>query len=377
MPTKPVLSPRIQKSPYFDATVRHGATDFMVYNKMYLPFGYADPEIEFRNTIEHVTLWDVAVQRIVEINGPDALRFTDLLTPRDLTGCAPGCCKYVLITAPDGGILNDPVLLRPAEDRFWLSRADNDVLLWAQGVAVNAGMNVTVGEPDVAPLQIQGPKSRAVVGALFGDAIASLGYYRLAESEFEGVPLVISRTGWSGELGFEVYPLNSSRAEQLYEAIMEAGRPHDISPAAPGRIRRIEAGILDYGTDMDATTNPFEIGLERLVDLEGEADFIGKAALARIKAEGITRKLAGVRIEGAPLAYNQEPWPVMDGDTRIGQATSCVHSPRLGDNIGLAMVRLPFAAPGTTLRIETPDGPRAATVCKTPFFDPKKELARE
>lgn len=367
---------RIRRSPFFEATRRYGVTAFSVYNRMYLPMWYSDPETEFWNLVDNVTLWDVAAQRIVEITGPDALAFTNLLTPRDLSECAVGQCKYVVITAPDGGILNDPLLLRLDEDRFWLSRADGDVLLWARGVAVNAPMDVEIGEPDVAPLQIQGPKSRRVMKGLFGDDVTELDYYQCTRAELDGIPLVVSRTGWSAELGYEIYLRDGTRADELWEAIMAAGAPFGISPAAPSRIRRIEAGILDFGADMDASTNPFEVGLDRLVDLDGDADFIGKAALRRIKTEGVTRKVAGVEIHGEPLSSNEHPWPLHHGARRVGQITSCVYSPRLAKNIGLAMLALARTDPGTELTVETPGGTRAATVVEKPFVDPKKTLAR-
>ena len=376
MTAKLFLSPRIRKSPFFAATQRYGATEFSVYNKTYLPMAYSDPETEFWNLINNVTLWDVAAQRIVEITGPDALAYTNLLTPRDLTKCAVGQCKYVVVTSDTGGILNDPVLLRLGENRFWLSRSDSDILMWIKGVAVNVRMDVEIREPDVAPLQAQGPKSRAVMESLFGAGITDLGYYECRETELNGIPLAVSRTGWSAELGYEIYLRDSGRADDLWEAIMAAGEPFGISPAAPSRIRRIEAGILDYSVDMDADTNPFEVGLERTVDLDQDADFIGKAALRRVKSEGITRKLVGVEIHGKPLPANERPWPVRHDGPPVGEITSCVHSPRLGKNIGLAMLALPQTTLGTDLTVETPTAARAATVVEKPFVDPKKTLAR-
>ena len=244
MTAKLFLSPRIRKSPYFEATRRYGVKEFSVYNQMYLPMGYSDPETEFWNLVNNVTLWDVAAQRIVEITGPDALAFTNLLTPRDLNKCAVGQCKYVLITSQEGGILNDPLLLRLDEDRFWLSRADGDILLWAKGVAVHARMEVQIREPDVAPLQVQGPKSKAVMERLFGAGIGDLAYFRCTETELDGIPVAVSRSGWSAELGYEIYLRDGARGDDLWEAIMAAGAPFEISPAAPSRTRRIEAGTV-------------------------------------------------------------------------------------------------------------------------------------
>ena len=377
MSTEFVLSPRFRRSPFYEATVRHGVKGFSIYNKTYLPMGFTDPETEFWQLVDGVALWDVAGQRIVEISGPDGFAFANLLVPRDLNKSAVGQCKYVVVTAPDGGILNDPVLLRLEENRFWLSRADSDILMWAQGVAVFAGMDVEVREPDVGTLQLQGPKSRDVAVALFGADVAELAYYDLVETALDGMPLVVARTGWSAELGYEIYLRDTARADELWEAIMAAGSAHGIAPGCPSRIRRIEAGIYDYSVDIDAAINPFEVGLGRLVDLDQENDFIGKAALRRIAAEGVTRKLVGIEVDGAPLHYNDYRWPATRGATAIGHVTSCVYSPRLEKNIGFAMLDLAHSALGTEIEVAPPDGPRRAVVVEKPFFDPKKHLSRD
>jgi Glycine cleavage system T protein (aminomethyltransferase) len=259
---------QIRKSPYFDATVRWGAQGFSVYNHMYIPRDFGDPEQNFWNLVNDAILCDVAVERQVEITGPDAAEFVQLLTPRDLSTCAVGQCKYVLITNAEGGILNDPVLLKLAEDRFWLSLADSDILLWAQGVAINSGLDVTIFEPDVSPLQLQGPKSGDIMYALFGDAMLDLRYYWASEFELDGIPLIISRTGWSSELGYEIYLCDGSKGDQLWETLMRVGGPMGLKPGHTSTIRRIEGGMLSYHADMDSQTNPFELGLDRLVPLQ-------------------------------------------------------------------------------------------------------------
>ena len=266
---------QIRKSPYFDATVRWGAKAFSVYNHMYIPRDFGDPERNFWNLVTTAILCDVAVERQVEITGADALRFTQMLTPRDLSSMAVGQCKYVLITNAEGGILNDPILLRLAKDRFWLSLADSDILLWAQGLAVHSGMDVAIREPDVSPLQLQGPKSRDIMQSLFGDGILDLRYFWLREMELDGIPLVVSRTGWSSELGYELYLQDSSRGDELWERIMAAGAPYGLQPGHTSTIRRIEAGMLSYHADMDAGTNPYELGLGRLVDLDTDRRLLG------------------------------------------------------------------------------------------------------
>jgi len=309
---------QIRKSPFFDATVRWGATGFSVYNHMYIPRDFGDPVANFWNLVNAATLSDVAVERQVEITGPDALRFTQLLTPRDLSQCAVGQCKYVLITNAAGGILNDPVLLRLDEKHFWLSLADSDILLWAQGVAVNSGMDVEIREPDVSPLQLQGPKSGKIIHTLFGESIERLRYYWLDEFELDGIPLIISRTGWSSELGYEIYLRDGTRGDELWERIMAAGKPFGLAPGHTSSIRRIEAGMLSYHSDMDIDTNPFELGLERLVNLDMEAGFIGKAALNRVAREGVSRLQVGLEIDGDPLpGPNNEFWPILLKNSRL------------------------------------------------------------
>jgi aminomethyltransferase len=368
---------RLRRSPFFEATQRYGAQGYTVYNHMLFPIRFADFEEEYWHLLHHVTLWDVSVERQVEITGPDAFAFADLLTPRDLAKCAVGQGKYVLITAEDGGIVNDPVLLRLGENHFWLALADSDVLLWARGVALRSGMRVRITEPDVSPLQIQGPRSREVVQALFGEAAAGLRYYRFLETALDGIPVVVTRTGWTGELGYEVYLRDGARGEELWERIMEAGRPYQIRPAGPSDIRRIEAGILNWGADMTLETNPYEVGLERLVDANKHADYIGREALARIRAAGVERRLVGIEIEGERIEMNAVPWRVAAGGEPIGRVTSAIHSPRLKKNIGYAMVPVRHAAPGTALSVEIPGaGERRATVVPMPFIDPKKEIPR-
>jgi aminomethyltransferase len=368
---------QIRKSPYFDATVRWGATGFSVYNHMYIPRDFGDPVANFWNLVNAATLSDVSVERQVEITGPDAARFTQLLTPRNLSQCAVGQCKYVLITNADGGILNDPVLLRLGENHFWLSLADSDILLWAQGVAVNCGMDVEIREPDVSPLQLQGPNSGKIMQDLFGESIGELGYYWLDEFELDGIPLIVSRTGWSSELGYELYLRDGTRGDELWERIMAAGKPHGLVPGHTSSIRRIEAGMLSYHSDMDIDTNPFELGLGRLVDLDMAADYIGKAALSRIAREGVSLLQVGLEIDGDPFAGpNNEFWPISVFGQRIGQVTSAIYSPRLEANIALAMVQIDNSSIDSRVEVVTPDGSRNARIVPKPFYDPRKNLAK-
>ena len=367
---------QIRKSPYFESTVKWGATGFSVYNHMYIPRDFGDPEQNFWNLIEKSILCDVAVERQVEITGPDAYKFTQLLTPRDLSNIEIGQCKYVLITNNEGGILNDPVLLRLAENHFWLSLADSDVLLWAQGVAVNSGLNVNISEPDVSPLQLQGPTSKQIMVKLFGEKIKDLKYYWFKECDLDGIPLVVSRTGWSSEFGYELFLRDGSKGNDLYEKIMIAGKEFGIKPGHTSSIRRIEGGMLSYHADADINTNPFELGFDRLVSLDNDIEFIGKTALKKIRAEGIKRKQVGLEIICRPLSGpNTTFWSIKKDNNIIGKVTSAVYSPRLKKNIALAMVNIENSEIGNNLEVETNDGKFKAIVVEKPFYDPKKKIA--
>ena len=365
-----------KKSPYYQRTVEAGCTSWDLYNHMLIPTLYDDDVKEYWHLVEKVTLWDVAVERQVEITGPDAARFTQLLTPRDLSQTQPGQCKYVLICAPDGGIVNDPILLKLAEDHFWLSLADSDALLYAKGVQAFANMDVEIREPDVSPLQIQGPLSKPLVRKLFGDAVADQKYYWHKQTEIAGIPVVVSRTGWTAELGYEVYLRDAGRGIELWDLIMDAGEEFELRPTAPSDQRRLEAGIFNYGNDMDSTNNPFEItGLERLVELDNGNEFVSRAALERVRAEGVSRKLVGVAIDGPPLGmWLEDYWPVQIGGQTVGRLTSAGHSPRLNLNMGYAWVPIERAGAGTRLEIASPEGTMTATVTPLPFMDPKKEI---
>tara|TARA_B110000483_G_scaffold73844_1_gene91859 strand:- start:286 stop:1428 length:1143 start_codon:yes stop_codon:yes gene_type:complete len=366
---------QIRKSPYFDATVRWGAKGFSVYNHMYIPRDFGNAEENFWNLVNNSILCDVAVERQVEITGPDAFQFIQLLTPRDLSKLAVGQCKYVLITNNDGGILNDPVLLRLGENHFWLSLADSDILLWAQGVAVNSNLNVTITEPDVSPLQLQGPNSGKIMENLFGETINDLKYYWLRELDLDGIPLIVSRTGWSSELGYELYLRDGSKGDKLWEMIMAAGKDLGLKPGHTSSIRRIEGGMLSYHADADINTNPYELGLDRLVNLDTEINFIGKQALKKIKEEGVKRKQVGLEIKNTALqAPNTTFWTIFFDGKKVGKVTSAVYSPRLEKNIALAMVDIEFTNINSELNVEIDGTLVNSIVVEKPFFDPKKQI---
>ena len=381
-----LLYTRIFRSPYFYGSRRHGVQKYSVYNHHYHPRYYRDPVEEYWQLLNGVTMWDVGgAERQVEITGPDAFEFTNMLTPRNLEKCAVGQCKYAFITNAEGGIINDPVLLRLEENHFWLSLADSDVLLWAQGLAYNMGLNVEIREPDVGPMQVQGPKSKEVMTDLFGEGILEVPYYYMEHHELDGMELVVSRTGYSGELGYEIYLKNASRdGEKLWDRVLQAGEPHGISPIGPCHIRRIEGGILALGCDMWYDTNPYEVGYgyKWMVELEQEQDFVGKEALRKISEDGVSRKLVGVEIGGESLgSYNDgsmiDYFPIYKDGERIGKVTSACYSPRLEKNIGFAMVPIELSELGTELQIDAPSGRVEAVVVPKPFVDPEKATPKQ
>jgi aminomethyltransferase len=370
------FGPWYRKSPFFDATLRWGCKAYDIYNHMYLPAYYDELAAEYWALVNDVTLWDVGVERVVEISGPDGFELTNALTCRDLTRCAIGQGKYVPIIAPDGGIINDPVLLRRDENTFWLCLADSDAHLYAMGLAQGMGLNATVSLPEVYPVQVQGPKAKDLLRDLVGAEVLEVKYYWSLDTAIAGIPVVISRTGWTGEIGYEVFLSDPDRGDDLWEAIMEAGAPYGIRPIAPCEARRIEAGIFNCNSDFTLENNPFEImGLERLVEAQ-EADYVGKAALERIREQGVTRKLVGIEASGDPSYFEiTEKRPALAGGERVGHVTDLVWSPRLERNIGYVWVPIEFADPGNDLEIEWKSGERtAAKTAAIPFIDPRKAV---
>jgi len=372
------IGPRVHKSPFFDATLRYGAKAFTIYNHTYLPASYGDNVADYWSLVNDVTLWDVSCQRQVQISGPDAFEFIQFLTPRDMSKCEVGQCQYMVLTNQDGGIVNDAILLRVEDNLFWLSPGDGDALLWAMGVAVNSGLDVEVSEPDVSPLQLQGPKSPLVARELFGDWALELKYFRLREVELDGIPLVVSRTGWSGELGYELYLRDGQYGDALWERIMQAGKPFKLVPAAPSTIRSIEGGLLSYVSDINLADSPYVIGMGGFVDLDHAGDFVGRAALQKIAAEGAKRRLVGVEIGGDALQVpNEEFWDISVADDKIGHITRCAFSPRLEKNIGWANVPIEYADIETELVVASPAGDRSAVVCEAPWFKPQIKIPDE
>lgn len=351
------FSRRLRRTPYTGRAEAAGVSGFSVVNHMLLPKAYGrSVEDDYWHLREHVQIWDVACQRQVQIEGPDAARLIQWMTPRDIGRAKVGDCLYVPLTDEAAGLINDPVLLKLSEDRFWLSIADSDVLLYAKGLALGRGMNVRIGEPDVFPLAVQGPKAEAVMANLFGEAIRDIGFFKFAWVDFQGTRQLIARSGYSRQGGFEIYLQGAHLGPALWDAVWEAGQPHDIAPGCPNLIERIEGGLLSYGNEMTRENNPLEIGLGKYCSLDGSIEYIGQPALERIAKNGISRAIRGVVFDGARCPTCAEPWPLMSGDRQIGQVTSAIWSPRLKMNVSLAMVDHGYWNHGQMIAVHPSDG---------------------
>ena len=359
---------RTRKSPFFEATVKAGVKGFSVYNHMLMPIFYNTPQADYWHLVSNVTMWDVSCERQVEITGPDAHKLVQYMTPRNLDKCRIGQCKYIPIVDENGGIVNDPVLLKLAENHYWISLADSDVLLYAKGLANGHRWDVNIIEPDVSPLAIQGPNAFKVAEKIFGDWVNKLRFFRFKEVDLDGIPLVVARSGWSKQGGLELYLRDGRYGTKLWNIVAEAGKEFDIAPATPSTIERVESALLSYGNDMTLENNPYEVGLGGYCDLEQASDFIGKEALKKIKAEGVKQTLVGMVLETDEEVGNQETWPLYKDGQPSGKITTAVYSPRIRKNIALALVAVENSEVGTKLTAETPFGQLVATVHPLPFM---------
>ena len=367
--SKLVISPRVRKSPYFDSTIKYGAQAFTVYNHMYLPIAFEGPEQDYKKLLNGVQLWDVGCERQVEIKGPDAKALSQFLTPRNIKKCSKGQAMYAPFLDFKGGFINDPVMLKIDEDHYWFSLADGDSLLWAQGISAGYNFDVEIIEPDVSPLQVQGPNSTQLMAKVFGDWINELGFYRFKELTHEGIPMVIARMGYSRERCYEIFLQDHSKGDNLWEMLWEEGQDLNMSAGTPNVILRLEAGILSYLGDMDRTNNPYEVGLDWMVDLDQEDDFIGKEALREINIKGPKNKLMGAEIHGDRMTvFNSEPWPVLIDGKEVGSMNALVYSPRLDKNICYTILDIDHAISGTNIVICSPDKELKATLVDLPWF---------
>jgi glycine cleavage system aminomethyltransferase T len=365
------LSPRIRTSPFYESVVAAGLSDISVYNRMLMPTSYGDLKAEYDRLINGVAMWDVSIERQVEISGPDAHACTQYLTSRDITNMVEGQGKYVAMCDHEGRILNDPVLMKLSGNRYWFSIADNDMLLWCKAIAAEKGFDVVVSEPDVSPMAIQGPRAEDLIAELFGDHVRSLKYFWFEETDLDDIPLVLCRSGWSKQGGFELFLQDGARGNDIWDAVATAGEKYEIGPGAPNHVERVESGLLSFGGDNTPDSNPLEVGMGRYLDVDTDVEYIGKAALQRVVANGGPARLfVGLHVDSGLNAAWPLParTPVSVDGLQVGTLSAIVHSHRLGQTIGLAQIDRDVVESGTTVEVETPDGLTSATITKLPFL---------
>lgn len=365
------IGSRVRQSPFYDSTVAAGVESFTIYNGMYMPTGYGDPEAEYCRLTTGVALWDVSAERQVEIAGPDAGALAQYVSARDLTGMKVGRARYAPMCDHQGHLINDPVILRVAEDRYWLSIADSQVLLWVRAVAGESGFDVNVFEPDVSPLAIQGPRAHDLARDLFGaELVDGLGFFHHTPVELDGIPLVLCRSGWSKQGGFELFLTDGTQGNRLWDLIMAAGAPYGIGPGNPDQRERLESGLLSYRSDNDDDTDPIEAGLAHYTALDSDVDFCGKAALIERQKRAVRRPIVNVTLDGDEdvAEWCLNPWVASLDGTHIGLVRNATWSPRLSRWIGIAQLTTPHDTPGTTFEVTTANGTVVqAVVTDEPF----------
>lgn len=362
-----LLSPsrRVRRTPFSDGVEAAGVKAYTVYNRMLLPSMFDSLENDYRHLKEHVQIWDVSCERQVELRGPESGKLMQMLTPRDLRRMLPGQCYYVPIVDETGGMLNDPVAVKLAEDRWWISISDSDLLLWVKGIAAGYRLDVLVDEPDVSPLAIQGPKAEDLMAKVFGDRVRDVRFFRFDMFQFEGRDLPIARSGYSKQGGFEIYLEGSDLGMALWNTLMEAGEAFNLRAGGPNLIERIEGGLLSYGNDMTDDNTPHECGLGRFCDTQTAIGCIGRDALLRVAKEGPIQQIRPIAISGEPVPACDRPWRILANGKRVGQVTSAAWSPDFKTNVSIGMVRMTHWDPGQHLEVETPEGIRSAVIQET------------
>ena len=365
-----IYTPRVRKSPFFEETIKSGATNFTTYNHMTMPVGYTTPEQEYHSLINDVTLWDVAAERQVEVVGEDAAKFVQYMTPRNLSTFKDGFCRYAFMTDENGGIINDPLILKFNDNKFWLSIADSDAILWCKGVALSGKFNVKISEPEACPLSLQGPRSKELVRKVTNDdpIIMGLKYYQFIETNLFGIDIIIARSGWSNQFGYEIYITREIDAPTLWNSLMDAGKEFRIVPSCPNQIDRIEAGMISHQGDTSLEENPLELNLPKFYDLDQEADFVGKEALLKIREEGIKKQFTGFKISGKKIGYNMARIPLFNKNgEQQGFVTSTIYSPNFGCNIALGYIDINLTNSEDVFNINHDGEEREVEVVPLPF----------
>lgn len=361
-----LISPsrRLRRTPFSQGVEAAGVKGYTSYNHMLLPTVFRTVQEDYRHLKEAVQVWDVSCERQVEVRGPDAGRLMQMLTPRDLRKMQEGMCYYVPMVDETGGMLNDPVAVKLAEDRYWISIADSDLLFWVKGLVYGFRLDVLVGEPDVSPLAIQGPKADDLAARVFGDAVRDIRFFRFGRFDFQGREMVIARSGYSRQGGFEIYVEGGDIGMPLWNALMEAGRDMDVHAGCPNLIERIEGGLLSYGNDMTRDNTPHEAGLGRFCSTQTAIGCVGRDALLRVASEGPVKQVRALRIEG-DMPPCDRVWPLMDGQYQVGAVTSAAWSPDFETNVAIGMVRMTHWNAATDLDVVTQNGVFPAVVQET------------
>jgi len=355
-------SRRLRRTPFSEGVERAGVQAYTVYNHMLLPTVFRSVEEDYHHLKNAVQVWDVACERQVEIRGPESGRLVQMLTPRDLRGMLPGQCYYMPIVDETGGMLNDPVVVKLAEDRWWISIADSDLLYWIKGLAYGYRLDVLVDEPDISPLAVQGPKAEKLMSRVFGDSVSQIRFFRFSHFDFMGRDMVVARSGYSKQGGFEIYVNGEDMGMPLWNALMEAGADLDVHAGCPNVIERIESGLLSYGNDMTDDNTPHECGLGRFCNTQSAIGCIGRDALLRVAKEGPVRQIRAISIDGEPVPICDRFWRISVKGKTVGRVSSATWSPDFQTNVAIGMVHVAYWDPGTKLTVDTPDGPRPAFV---------------
>ena len=357
-------SRRLRATPFTSRVSALGVTGYTVYNHMLLATVFESLQEDYKHLKKYVQIWDVSVERQVQLLGPDAHKLACMISARDLTNAKVGRCYYAPICDQNGAIINDPIALRLAENKYWFSISDSDLLLWVQGIAIGLGLNVDICEPDVSPLAIQGPFADDLMADVFGEEIREVKFFHFKAFSFRGHMLNIARSGWSKQGGFEIYLDDTNLGEELWDAIWAKGKKYNIRAGCPNLIERVEAGLLSYGNDMNREDTPLEIGLEKYVSLDSEVDFIGKAALQKQRKVGIKKRLMGIEIDGSKMPPLTMPKKVSIEGKNVGMITSAVFSPDYGGNIGFAMIKASNAYVGAEVMVDSEEGPQRGILCE-------------
>ena len=332
-------SRRLRGTPYTSRIEKQGATAYTVYNHMLLPAAFGSVEDSYHHLKEHVQVWDVAAERQVEISGKDSAKLVQLMTCRDLSKSKDGRCYYCPILDDRAGIINDPVVLRINENKWWISIADSDVILFAKGLAIGHKFDVNIVEPNVDIMAVQGPKSFKLMEKVFGEKITKLKFFGFDYFDFQGDKHLIAQSGWSKQGGYEIYVEHTQSGLKLYDYLFEIGKEFNIKPGCPNLIERIESALLSYGNDMDNNDNPYECGFDKYINIDSDVIFLGKEKLKKIKSEGIKRKLMGVKLDLDAISLTGSLNLTDDQNNIIGELRSACYSPYFKKVIGIAMMK--------------------------------------